>query len=160
MVIPPCHSPSKRNYLTSRGGATGGGKGGDRPPPKGFKKKKKKENMGYFHALKLALLSSLMRKYMLWEGFYHDFSTKRVSASGDFAPWPPPRGSAPWTPARGRCPLDPRGSFAPLMIYPGAAPAYIYSLKDKYNKFSIYKFQPWQIPGCWLNRGSRSFTLR
>ena len=44
------------------GGATGG-QGGDRPP-KGFKKRKK-ENMGYFHALKLAFLSSLIRKYML-----------------------------------------------------------------------------------------------
>ena len=69
--------------------------------------------MGYFHALKLAFLSSLIRKYMLWEGFYHDFSTKNVSAWGGFAPWPPPRGSAPWTPARGHCPLDPRGNFAP-----------------------------------------------
>ena len=36
------------------------------------------EDVGYFQAsklLKLALLSSLMRKYMLWKGFYHDFST-------------------------------------------------------------------------------------
>ena len=72
--------------------------------------------MGYFHALKWAFLSSLIRKYMLWEGFYHDFSTKKVSASGGFAPWPPPRGSAPWTP--------PEVTSPPLAIYPSAAPAY------------------------------------
>ena len=62
--------------------------------------------MGYFHAsklLKLAFLSSLMRKYVLLEGFYHDFGTKKASASG---------GSAPWTP---EVPLP------PLTIYPGAA---------------------------------------
>ena len=57
--------------------------------------------MGYFHAselLKLAFLSPLTRKYILWKDFYHDFSTKKASASGGFAPWPPSRGSAPWTP--------------------------------------------------------------
>ena len=60
---------------------------------------------------------------MLWEGFYHDFSTKKASsASGGFAAWPPPRGDLPLGLARGRCPLDPRGNFAPLRIYPGAAP--------------------------------------
>ena len=53
--------------------------------------------MGYFHALKWAFLSSLIRKYMLWEGFYHDFSTKKVSG-------------------------DPEVTSPPLMIYPGAAP--------------------------------------
>ena len=58
--------------------------------------------MGYFHALKLAFLSSLITKYMLWEFFYHDFSTKKVSA-----------GSAPWTP---------EVTSPPLTIYPGAAP--------------------------------------
>ena len=52
---------------------------------------------------------------MLWEGFYHDFSTKKASASGGFAPWPPPRGSAPWTP---------EVTSPPLSIYPGAAPGY------------------------------------
>ena len=60
--------------------------------------------MGYFHAwelLELAFLSSLTRKFILWEGFYHNCSTKKVSASGSFAPWPPPRGSAPWTPEGG-----------------------------------------------------------
>ena len=84
--------------------------------------------MGYFHALKLAFLSSLIRKYMLWEGFYHDFSTKKVSASGGFAPWPPPRGSAPWTPTRGRCPLDPRGNFAPSNDLPWRRPCLIIDL--------------------------------
>ena len=74
--------------------------------------------MGYFHALKLAFLSSLIRKYMLWEGFYHDFSTKKVSASGGFAPL---------TPTKGLRPLDPRQgaevTSPPLTIYPGTAPA-------------------------------------
>ena len=76
--------------------------------------------MGYFHALRLAFLSSLIRKYMLWEGFYHDFSTKQVSASGGSAPWPPPRGSAPWTP---------EVTSPPRTIYPGAAPVYTYYLR-------------------------------
>ena len=60
--------------------------------PKDFKKGKNEKNMGYFHAsklLKLAFLSSLTRKYVLWKGFYHNFSTKKASA---------PRGIAPWTP--------------------------------------------------------------
>ena len=78
--------------------------------------------MGYFHALKLAFLTSLIRKYVLWKGFYHDFSTKKVSASGGFAPWPPPRGSAPWTPARGPAPWTPEVTSPPLTIYPAAAP--------------------------------------
>ena len=80
--------------------------------------------MGYFHAsklLKLAFLSSLTRKYVLWKGFYHNFSTKKASASGDYAP-DPTKGLCPLDPRRGRCPLDPRGSFAPLTIYPDAAP--------------------------------------
>ena len=49
------------------------------------------ENMGYFHALKLlklAFLSSLRREYMFWEGFYHNFSTKKTSDPGFFSPWP------------------------------------------------------------------------
>ena len=85
--------------------------------------------MGYFHALKLAFLSSLIRKYMLWEGFYHDFSAKKVSASGGFAPWPPPRGSAPWTP---------EVTSPPLTIYPGAAPVLVqcpfYITRMKFQK--------------------------
>ena len=61
--------------------------------------------MEYFHTskfLKLAFLSSLTTKYVLWKGFYHDFSTKKASASGGFA----------LTPTKGLCPMDPRGSFA------------------------------------------------
>ena len=108
------------NHL-SQGRRHRGGKGG-RPPPLKVSKKEKIKIWGIFHALKLAFLSSLIRKYMLWEGFYHDFSTKKVSASGGFAPWPPPRGSAPWTPARGRCPLDPRGNFAPSNDLPWRRP--------------------------------------
>ena len=48
--------------------------------------------MGYFHAskvLKLAFLSFLTRKYVLWKGFYHDFSPKEASASGALPPGPP-----------------------------------------------------------------------
>ena len=75
--------------------------------------------MGYFHAsklLKLAFVSSLTRKYVLWKGFYHDFSTKKASASPD-----PHQGALSLDPRQWRCPLDSRGSFAPLPIYPGAA---------------------------------------
>ena len=77
--------------------------------------------MGYFHAsklLKLAFLSSLTRKCVIWKGFYHNFSAKKASASGAFAPWPPPRGSAPWTPE------VPSPS---LTIYPGATPVHAHT---------------------------------
>ena len=69
--------------------------------------------MGYFHTsklLKLAFLSSLKRKYMLWKGFYHDFSTKNASASGALPPGPPP----------GALPPGPPRFLAPLTIFPGA----------------------------------------
>ena len=74
------------------------------------------KNMGYFHAypasklLKLAFLSYLTRKYVLWKGFYHDlrhwkgFSFRGALPQAD----PPPRGSAPWTPAGGAAPWTPR----------------------------------------------------
>ena len=65
---------------------TGAAPWGAKAPLKG-----KNEKRGYFHAsklIKLAFLSSLLRKYMLWKGFYHDFSTKKASASGGFAPQP------------------------------------------------------------------------
>ena len=94
----------------------GGGGGGGQKPPKDFEKGENEKNMGYFHAsklLKLAFLSSLTRKYMLWKGFYHDFSTKKASALGGFTPWPPPRGSATWTPTRGSAPWTPEVYFAP-----------------------------------------------
>ena len=78
-----------------RGGAIWGN--GGKSPPKDFKKRGKLKNMGYFHAsklTKLAFLSSLTRKYVIGKGFYHDFSTKKASASGGLPP-------------------GPRGSFAP-----------------------------------------------
>ena len=82
--------------------------------------------MGYFHASKLlksAFLSSLTRKYVLWKGFYHDFSTKKASAlSADDNSRPPPRGSAPWTPAGGASPMTPEVPSPSLTIYPGAVP--------------------------------------
>ena len=80
----------KSHVALIRGGTMGA------KAPLRFQKRGKWKNMGYFHAsklLKLAFLSSLMRKYVLWKGFYHDFSTKRAAASGGFAPWPPSRGS-------------------------------------------------------------------
>ena len=101
--------PGRKTIRPGRGFPTAFRRQGATAPLK-VSKKEKKENMGYFHALKLAFLSSLIRKYMPWEGFYHDFSTKKVSASGGFAPWPPPRGSAPWTP---------EVTSPPLTIYPG-----------------------------------------
>ena len=89
----------------------GGGQGGQKPPKDS--KKGKIKNMGYFHASKLsklAFLSSLTRKYVLWKGFYHDFSTKKASASGG-------------NPHQGVLPPGPLGSLAPpLTIYPGATP--------------------------------------
>ena len=75
--------------------------------------KEKSENMKYFHTQelsKLAFLSSLTRKYMLWEGSYHDFSTKKVSAS---------------TSTKGPCPQIPAVPLPPLTIYPGTAPVYM-----------------------------------
>ena len=49
---------------------------------------------------------------MLWEGFYHDFSTKKASASGGFPP----------DPHQGARPMDRRGNFTPSTIYAGATP--------------------------------------
>ena len=112
----------------SRGGAMGGGGKGEKAPLK-ISKKGIMKKMGYFHAsklLKFAFLSSLTRKYVLWKGFYHDFSTiKKASASG---------GLCPLTPTKGLCPLDSRQGVlppgpprficpTPPRIYPGTAPA-------------------------------------
>ena len=86
---------------------------GGKSPPKDFKKGENKKNIGYFHAsklLKLAFLSSLMRKYMLWKGFYHNFSTKKASASGGLNPT---KGLCPLVPRWGHCPLDPQGPSPP-----------------------------------------------
>ena len=89
----------------SRGGTKeGGGAGGGKSLPKDFKKGKNEKNVGYFYALKLlklAFLSSLTRKYVLWKGFYHDFSTKKASAlttTKELCPLDPRRGHCPWTP--------------------------------------------------------------
>ena len=90
------HEPTDKTIqnciLRLRGGAVGGGGGkGGKSPPKDFKIGENEKNMGYFHAsklLKLAFLSSLTRKYVLWKGFYHNFSTKKASASRGFAPDP------------------------------------------------------------------------
>ena len=63
-------------------------------------------------------------KYMLWKGFYHDFSTKK-------APWSPPRDSAPWTPDGGAA-LDPKCSLAPPNDFPcAAAPLCASALEDR-----------------------------
>ena len=108
--------------------------------------------MGYFHAsklLKLAFLSSLTRKYVLWKGFYHDFSTKNASASGGFAPSPPSRGSAPWTPTRGAAPWTPEVPSPPNDL-PWRRPCYNYMYVpvpnymncDKMNPYFIYNNRP------------------
>ena len=102
--------------------------------------------MGYFHALKLAFLSSLIRKYMLWEGFYHDFSTKKVSASGGFAPWPPPRGSAPGPLPGGAAPWTPEVTSPPLTIYPGAAPVLHYYIEYYgVSRFAFWGSEHWFV---------------
>ena len=94
--------------------------------------------MGYSHAsklLKLAFLTSLTRTYVFWKGFYHNFSTKKASASGGEL--------CPLDPRRGRCPLDPEDPLPPLTIDPGAAPAYTMSMwepplrKEHYTCYSI-----------------------
>ena len=72
-----------RLFLENRKGRRHGG--GGTISPLRFQKREKLENTGHFHALELlefAFLSSLTRKYMLWEGFYLDFSTWKASASG------------------------------------------------------------------------------
>ena len=96
--------------------------------------------MGYFHALKLAFLSSLLRKHMLWEGFYHDFSTKKVSASGGFAPCPHQRAPPPGPPPGGAAPWTPVVTSPPLTIYPGAAPVYT----DNRSLFLLNSTYIWQ----------------
>ena len=61
---------------------------------------------------------------MLWEGFYHDFSTKKVSASGGLRPLTPTNGLRPLDPRQGgAAPWTPEVTSPPLTIYPGAAPA-------------------------------------
>ena len=86
----------------------GGGARGAKAPLRISKKGKIKKNMGYFHAsklLKLAFLSSLTRKYVLWKFFYHDFITKNASASGGFAlPPDPHQGALPPGPPPGVLP--------------------------------------------------------
>ena len=70
-----------------RDGAIGGARGVKAPLK--ISKKGKMKKYGVFSCIKvnkLAFLSSLMRKYVLWKGFYHDFSTKNASALGGFAP--------------------------------------------------------------------------
>ena len=111
---------------TARGG-TIGGQGGKSPSWR-FQKRGKWKNMGYFHAskfLKLAFLSSLMRKYVLWKGFYHNFSTKKGFSFRELRPLTPTKGLCPLDPRRGTAPWTPKvPSPPPLTIYPGAAPAY------------------------------------
>ena len=70
-----CFIISSENVY-EQGGAMGVAEG--EKPLKVSKKKEKLENVGYLQALmllRLAFLSSLKRKYMLWKGFYHDFRT-------------------------------------------------------------------------------------
>ena len=82
-----CRVPSK--VLLLRGGATGG---------RGFKKGKIMK-YGIFSCIKISFSVIFNKEIMLWEGFYHDFSTKKASV--------------PWTPVV---------TSPPLTIYPVAAP--------------------------------------
>ena len=91
--------------------------------------------MGYFHALKWAFLSSSTRKYMLWKGFYQDFSSKKASTSRGFATWPPSptKGLHPWTPARGLYSImNPRGNFAHSKRFTLAPPLEYYNAEDSF----------------------------
>ena len=73
---------------------------------------------------------------MLWKGFYHDFSTKKASASGGFPD--PHQGALPPGPPPGELPPGPPRFPCPLTIYPGAAPVYIcFSPMDKYMIFGV-----------------------
>ena len=103
----------------------GGGKGGEFPLKIS---EKGKITMGIFictGVIKvIAFLSSLTRKCMLWEGFYHE----KASA-------------APWTP---------EVTSPPLMVYPGAAPDSRNLKNSIWNKYALihnlycltdYKFQ-------------------
>ena len=97
----------------NRGSAIGGR--GAKASLKISKKGKIRKYGVYFNAsklIKLDFLSSLLRKYMFWKSFYHNFSTKKASASGDLVPWP----------HQGALPLDPQVPSTPLTIYPGATP--------------------------------------
>ena len=111
--------------------------------------------MGYFHALKLAFLSSLIRKYMLWacwEGFYQDFSTKNVSASGGFAPWPHQGAPPPGPPQGGDAPWTPEVTSPPLTIYPGAAPA-----QTSYRTWTSC-WASWFHERSWYSRSNCKYT--
>ena len=87
--------------------------------PKGFKKRKIIK-YGVFSCIrvKFASLSSLTRKYMHWEGFYHNFSTKKASELQAALPWPPSKGLCCWTPLQ----WTPEVVLPPLTMYPAAAP--------------------------------------
>ena len=104
----------------------------------------------YFQAsklLKLAFLSSLTRKYVLLKGFYHNFSTKKASALGGFAPWAHNlitsligetfylTCSCSFTnlpdDKENFCPLDPRGSFAPQKDLPWRRPCIHFFFRDR-----------------------------
>ena len=64
-----------------RGGAMGGCKGAKAPLKISKKGKMKRYDVfSGIKVIKLAFLSSLTRKYMLWKGFCHNFSTKKASA--------------------------------------------------------------------------------
>ena len=102
----------RKRMMRKQGRHHGGGAKGEKAPLK-ISKKGEITKYEVFSCIKVVFLSFLMRKYVLWKGFYHDFSTKKASASGGFAPWPPPRSAAPWPPHWGCCPLDARGSFIP-----------------------------------------------
>ena len=78
--------------------------------PLRISKKGKNKKYGVFSCtaklLKLAFLSSLTRKYVLWKGFYHDFITKKASR-GFASPPDPTKGLFPLDPPLGALPPGP-----------------------------------------------------
>ena len=123
--MPTQHVNTFKSDVNNQGQHHGGGGQRGQKPPKDFKKKVGKlENVRYFHASKLLkfLLSSLTRKYMLWMGFNHNFSTSKVSASRGLCLLSPHQGAPPPAPLLGGCPWTPEVALPLLTIYPGAAP--------------------------------------
>ena len=86
--------------------------------PQGFQKREKVK-CGVFSCIKVinslltwAFLSSLMRKYMLWKGFYHYFSSQKRQLQRALPP----------DPHQGALPLDPRDCSTPANNLPWHCP--------------------------------------
>ena len=77
--------------------------------------------MGYFHVtwfLKLVFPSSLIRKYILYKGFYDNFNIKKHQVQGALPSDPHQVALPPGPLLLGVCPLDRRGCSAPYHFTP------------------------------------------